>query len=58
MLSDIFSSTESDGGKNLREALVAIERAGRGVCVYLPSVRDLGTELRVHTDIENVTIVT
>ena len=45
VLSDIFSSTESEGGKNLREALVAIERAGRGVCVYLPSVRDLGTEL-------------
>src|ERR1043166_5877989 len=41
VLSDIFSSTESEGGKNLREALVAIERAGRGVCVYLPSVRHL-----------------
>jgi 3,4-dihydroxy 2-butanone 4-phosphate synthase/GTP cyclohydrolase II len=51
VISDIFSSTESDGGKNLREALVAIERAGRGVCVYLPSVRDLGTELRVHSEI-------
>jgi 3,4-dihydroxy 2-butanone 4-phosphate synthase / GTP cyclohydrolase II len=50
VLSDIFSSTESDGGKNLREALVAIERAGRGVCVYLPSLRDLGTELRAHSD--------
>src|SRR5258706_9536491 len=50
VLSDIFSSTESDGGKNLREALVAIERAGRGVCVYLPSVRDLGTELRSHVE--------
>jgi 3,4-dihydroxy 2-butanone 4-phosphate synthase / GTP cyclohydrolase II len=50
VLSDIFSSTESEGGKNLREALVAIERAGRGVCVYLPSVRDLATELRIHTD--------
>ncbi|HKQ70129.1 MAG TPA: 3,4-dihydroxy-2-butanone-4-phosphate synthase [Polyangiaceae bacterium] len=48
VLSDIFSSTESEGGKNLREALVAIERAGRGVCVYLPTVRDLGAELRAH----------
>jgi 3,4-dihydroxy 2-butanone 4-phosphate synthase/GTP cyclohydrolase II len=47
-LSDIFSSTESEGGKNLREALVAIERAGRGVCVYLPGQRDLATELRGH----------
>ncbi len=45
-LSDVFSSTESEGGKNLREALVAIERAGRGVCVYLPGQRDLATELR------------
>jgi 3,4-dihydroxy 2-butanone 4-phosphate synthase/GTP cyclohydrolase II len=49
VLSDVFSSTESDGGKNLREALVAIERAGRGVCVYLPSTRDLTTEMRIHT---------
>src|SRR6185295_15520821 len=51
VLSDIFSSTESEGGKNLREALVAIERAGRGVCVYLPSTRDLGTELRLHAEV-------
>jgi 3,4-dihydroxy 2-butanone 4-phosphate synthase / GTP cyclohydrolase II len=49
-LSDIFSSTESEGGKNLREALVAIERAGRGVCVYLPGQRDLSTELRMHSE--------
>jgi 3,4-dihydroxy 2-butanone 4-phosphate synthase/GTP cyclohydrolase II len=45
VISDIFSSTASEGGKNLREALVAIERAGRGVCVYLPSTQDLATEL-------------
>ncbi|HEX9296546.1 MAG TPA: 3,4-dihydroxy-2-butanone-4-phosphate synthase [Polyangiaceae bacterium] len=50
VLSDIFSSTESEGGKNLREALVIIERAERGVCVYLPSVRDLATELRLHIE--------
>jgi 3,4-dihydroxy 2-butanone 4-phosphate synthase/GTP cyclohydrolase II len=49
-LSDIFSSTESEGGKNLREALVAIERAGRGVCVYLPGLRDLASELRAHSE--------
>jgi len=48
IVSDIFSSTQSEGGKNLREALVAIERAGRGVCVYLPSVQDLATELGRH----------
>lgn len=50
VLSDIFSSTESEGGKNLREAMVAIERAGRGVCVYLPSTRDLATEMRIHNE--------
>jgi len=48
VISDIFSSTESEGGKNLREALTAIERAGRGVCVYLPSIQDLVSELRRH----------
>ena len=49
-LSDIFSSTDFEGGKNLREALMEIDRAGRGVCVYLPSTRDLATELRIHTE--------
>jgi 3,4-dihydroxy 2-butanone 4-phosphate synthase/GTP cyclohydrolase II len=49
VISDIFSSTASEGGKNLREALIAIERAGRGVCVYLPSGRDLAAELRAHS---------
>jgi 3,4-dihydroxy 2-butanone 4-phosphate synthase/GTP cyclohydrolase II len=49
VISDIFSSTQSEGGKNLREALVAIERAGRGVCVYLPSVQSLGAELERHS---------
>jgi 3,4-dihydroxy 2-butanone 4-phosphate synthase/GTP cyclohydrolase II len=44
------SARPSRTGKNLREALVAIERAGRGVWVYLPSVRDLGTELRTHAE--------
>jgi 3,4-dihydroxy 2-butanone 4-phosphate synthase/GTP cyclohydrolase II len=50
LLSDIFSSTQFEGGKNLREALVEIERAGRGVCVYLPSTRDLATEIRIHAE--------
>jgi 3,4-dihydroxy 2-butanone 4-phosphate synthase/GTP cyclohydrolase II len=49
-LSDIFSSTQFEGGKNLREALVEIEHAGRGVCVYLPTTRDLATEMRIHTE--------
>jgi len=49
VISDIFSSTESEGGQNLREALIAIERAGRGVCVYLPTVQNLAAELSRHT---------
>jgi 3,4-dihydroxy 2-butanone 4-phosphate synthase/GTP cyclohydrolase II len=40
-LGDVFSSTPSDGGKNLREALVGIEQAGRGVCVYICPTRDV-----------------
>jgi len=51
VISDIFSSTESEGGKNLREALIAIERAGRGVCVYLPTVQNLAAELTRHTNL-------
>jgi len=46
VLGDVFSSSEFEGGKNLREALVAIEREGRGVCIYLPSHRSLAAELR------------
>jgi len=46
-LGDVFSSTASDGGKNLREALVAVEKAGRGVCLYICPTRDLLTELGI-----------
>ena len=35
-IGDVFSSTQSEGGKNLREAIRLIEAAGRGVIVYLP----------------------
>jgi 3,4-dihydroxy 2-butanone 4-phosphate synthase/GTP cyclohydrolase II len=45
-LADVFSSTEADGGKNLAEAIEAIERDGRGVIVYLPPRGDLRDELR------------
>jgi 3,4-dihydroxy 2-butanone 4-phosphate synthase/GTP cyclohydrolase II len=48
VVSDVFSSTASEGGKNLREALVAIERAGRGVCVYVASPLDLARDLSHH----------
>jgi len=44
-LADLFSSTPADGGRNLGRALEAIERAGRGVVVYLPPRGDLQVEL-------------
>jgi 3,4-dihydroxy 2-butanone 4-phosphate synthase/GTP cyclohydrolase II len=44
-LADIFSSTLDDGGRNLNEAIDAIEREGRGVVVYLPSRGNLVQEL-------------
>ena len=46
MLADIFSSTNNEGGRNLKEAIDAIEREGSGVVVYLPSRGDLREELR------------
>jgi 3,4-dihydroxy 2-butanone 4-phosphate synthase/GTP cyclohydrolase II len=48
-IADVFSSTEFEGGKNLREALAAIEQAGRGVCLYLPPRGDLSGELASHS---------
>jgi 3,4-dihydroxy 2-butanone 4-phosphate synthase/GTP cyclohydrolase II len=47
-LGDVFSSTASDGGKTLREALAVIEKAGRGVCLYICPARDVLTELKLH----------
>lgn len=44
-LGDTFCSTTSEGRKNLREAVEAIERQGRGVVVYLPPRGDLASEL-------------
>ncbi|MDC0684698.1 3,4-dihydroxy-2-butanone-4-phosphate synthase [Sorangium sp. So ce448] len=46
-IADLFSSTPLDGGSNLREALLAIESAGVGVVVYIPSRGDLGRELEL-----------
>jgi 3,4-dihydroxy 2-butanone 4-phosphate synthase/GTP cyclohydrolase II len=45
-LGDIFSSTVAEGGRNLDEAIDRIERAGRGVIVYLPPRGDLAFELK------------
>jgi 3,4-dihydroxy 2-butanone 4-phosphate synthase / GTP cyclohydrolase II len=45
LIADLFSSTRFDGGLNLREATLAIEREGVGVVLYIPPKGDLGREL-------------
>ncbi|MCC6555882.1 MAG: 3,4-dihydroxy-2-butanone-4-phosphate synthase [Polyangiaceae bacterium] len=45
IIGDLFSSTPFDGGSNLREALLAIEKAGAGVVLYIPPKLDLRREL-------------
>src|SRR4029079_17304802 len=45
LVGDLFSSTPFDGGSNLREAILAIEKAGAGVVLYIPPKGDLGREL-------------
>jgi 3,4-dihydroxy 2-butanone 4-phosphate synthase/GTP cyclohydrolase II len=45
LIADLFSSTRFDGGLNLREAILAIEREGVGVVLYIPPKGDLGREL-------------
>jgi 3,4-dihydroxy 2-butanone 4-phosphate synthase/GTP cyclohydrolase II len=45
LLGDLFSSTPVDGGSNLREAILAIEKAGSGVVLYIPPKGDLAHEL-------------
>lgn len=46
MIADLFSSTASEGGRNLRKAIRAIEHAGRGVILYLPNTGDLLAEIK------------
>jgi 3,4-dihydroxy 2-butanone 4-phosphate synthase / GTP cyclohydrolase II len=48
IVGDLFCSSPSDGGHNLREAVDAIEREGTGVIVYLPTTRDLRDQLESH----------
>jgi 3,4-dihydroxy 2-butanone 4-phosphate synthase/GTP cyclohydrolase II len=50
LVGDLFASTSSDGGRNLKEAIDAIEAAGRGVVVYLPPRGDLAAELRASAE--------
>jgi len=46
VLGDVFSSTTSEGGRNLLEAIDAIEQEQLGVVVYLPPHGDLRAELQ------------
>jgi len=45
LLSDVFSSSVSNGGHALAESMLAIERQGSGVIVYLPPQDAAGVEL-------------
>jgi 3,4-dihydroxy 2-butanone 4-phosphate synthase/GTP cyclohydrolase II len=45
LLSDVFSSSVSNGGHALAESILAIEREGSGVIVYLPPQDAAGVEL-------------
>jgi 3,4-dihydroxy 2-butanone 4-phosphate synthase/GTP cyclohydrolase II len=47
VMADLFSSTPVDGGSNLREAILAIEKAGAGVVLYIPPKGDLARELEL-----------
>jgi 3,4-dihydroxy 2-butanone 4-phosphate synthase / GTP cyclohydrolase II len=49
-IGDVFSSTRTDGGHNLRTALRKIEEAGCGVVLYLPTRGDVLRELRSYQD--------
>jgi 3,4-dihydroxy 2-butanone 4-phosphate synthase/GTP cyclohydrolase II len=48
IVGDLFCSSPSDGGHNLREAIDAIEAEGTGVVVYLPTTRGLRDQLEGH----------
>ncbi|HEX4334411.1 MAG TPA: 3,4-dihydroxy-2-butanone-4-phosphate synthase [Polyangiaceae bacterium] len=48
IVGDLFCSSPSDGGHNLREAIDAIEKEGKGVIVYLPTTRALRDQLEGH----------
>jgi 3,4-dihydroxy 2-butanone 4-phosphate synthase/GTP cyclohydrolase II len=48
IIGDLFSSSESEGGRHLTEAIDAIERDGRGVIVYMPPQQDIEQELKQH----------
>ncbi|MCC6526473.1 MAG: 3,4-dihydroxy-2-butanone-4-phosphate synthase [Polyangiaceae bacterium] len=45
LVADLFCSTPTEGGANLREAIQRIEAEGRGVVLYLPPLRKLSDDL-------------
>jgi 3,4-dihydroxy 2-butanone 4-phosphate synthase / GTP cyclohydrolase II len=47
MVADLFASTRSEGGHNLRQSILQIEREGCGVIVYFPPRGDLASELKM-----------
>jgi len=48
LIGDTFASTLHEGGRNLRESIRAIERAGCGVVVYLPPGGDIAKEMNAY----------
>jgi 3,4-dihydroxy 2-butanone 4-phosphate synthase/GTP cyclohydrolase II len=52
LLSDVFSSSVSNGGHALSESMLAIERQGSGVIVYLPPQEAPGVELEEEAPVD------
>jgi 3,4-dihydroxy 2-butanone 4-phosphate synthase/GTP cyclohydrolase II len=45
LVGDLFSSTTSEGGNNLRESIRTIDAAGQGVVLYIPPRGDVVSEI-------------
>jgi 3,4-dihydroxy 2-butanone 4-phosphate synthase / GTP cyclohydrolase II len=50
LLSDLFSSRDSSGGRALRAAIDHIEQEGAGVVIYIPSDTTVGEEAQFYHD--------
>jgi 3,4-dihydroxy 2-butanone 4-phosphate synthase/GTP cyclohydrolase II len=48
LVGDLFSSTQREGGRNLREAIARIESEGSGIVVYLPARSTVADDLAAH----------
>lgn len=51
-IADVFASTKKDGGKNLRESMLRMEKAGAGIIVYLPAKTTMQQELEAHGSVQ------